>query len=670
MTCQESSGVVTPFIHNPLSLEPGSIRLLKFKGRSEDGTIQCSIVDASVHDTSYTALSYECRQYENVLHEIKIDGHPFLIHDNLFQFLDVHVDQLAAGPPIWIDAICIAQTITTEKNHQVAQMGLVYSNAATVYVWLGPARDTSDDVFTFLNTLRVPDRQDLSCTDALRALSDRDWDRTQIDIYHDGFVGQKLHKAPLRSIFSRTYWTRVWVIQEILAAKRLVVCCGTKSLPWITFSLLAEALLSDRVLFKQWIEVITDTPSEPILRGWLARAEISEVEDLQVLITRYCSSECEDPRDKAYGMLSLASQRTRIKVDYSLQPVDVLIDALETFSSPVTSQQLVKLMNSFQVSYAGLMKRYLVRYPTISACSELHVDLQKAPAYLNDSIATETSNLSLGDGDNISACNDMASDYAASDMPVLRISLEPCANRYDWFVDDDDRARICECQNCDAGWQRLRSLRSPSQSKKIVHIYNRFYGVAHFFKSTSHESALHPSDYVYWGSGLDLWMYQQKRLPYAWSSPHLLRGFEDDNRTEHRPLHDSDYRLFFMLYYDHGVAESCGISKDMPGEMEFDVKRFQLMQIHRGITEHVSGLDPECTCRQHLRCLSQLPRIVDLEERWWGAFSDINPGMPSRNFTDDSDEDTSRDENEDADRMDDDSEDDAIPDIAMNVSES
>jgi hypothetical protein len=425
MTCDEGNGVDTPFMHDPLSLEPGSIRLLKFGGRSEKGIIQCSIVNASVHHTIYTAVSYECRQYENVLHEISIDGRPFLIHDNLFRFLDVHLDQLVAGgEPIWIDAICIAQNITTEKNHQVAQMGLVYSNAAKVYVWLGPARDGSDQVFAFLNTLRIPDPQNLSCTDSIRALSDRDWNRTQIDIYHDGLVGQKLHGAALRSIFSRTYWTRVWVIQEILAAKRLVVCCGTMSLPWITFSLLAEALLSDRVLFNPWIGVITDTPSEPILRGWLARAEISEVEDLQILITRYCSSECEDPRDKAYGMLSLASQRTRIKVDYSRQPVDVLIDALETFSKPVTSQQLVKLMNSFRVSYAGLMRTYLFRYPSISACFEIRDPF----AQHDDPVADSAANLLPEDANRVPPRIDAAADNEASCMPKLRISLEPCAN--------------------------------------------------------------------------------------------------------------------------------------------------------------------------------------------------------------------------------------------------
>jgi hypothetical protein len=202
---------------------------------------------------------------------------------------------------------------------------------------------------------------------------------------------------------------------------------------------------------------------------------------------------------------------------------------------------------------------------------------------------------------------------------------------YNWFINDDDRARMCQCQDCESGWKRLQSYQSPSQLKKIVHIYNRFYGIAHFFKSTSLENAMEP-DYVYWGSGLDLWMYQQKRLPYAWSSPHLLRATEDDNQTKYLPVDDNDYRLYFMLYYDHGVADSWGIRKHMPEEMEFDVKAFQLMQIHRGITEHVSGLDPECGCLQHLVPLSKLPRVVGLEGCWWGRFSDISPGVPSRNY--------------------------------------
>lgn len=38
---------------------------------------------------------------------------------------------------LWIDAICINQATTLEKNHQVSMMGMIYSQAECVIVWLG-----------------------------------------------------------------------------------------------------------------------------------------------------------------------------------------------------------------------------------------------------------------------------------------------------------------------------------------------------------------------------------------------------------------------------------------------------------------------------------------------------------------------------------------------------
>jgi hypothetical protein len=38
---------------------------------------------------------------------------------------------------LWIDALCIDQSNAMKRNHQVQQMGLIYSQAERVMVWLG-----------------------------------------------------------------------------------------------------------------------------------------------------------------------------------------------------------------------------------------------------------------------------------------------------------------------------------------------------------------------------------------------------------------------------------------------------------------------------------------------------------------------------------------------------
>jgi hypothetical protein len=33
----------------------------------------------------------------------------------------------------------------------------------------------------------------------------------------------------MRPLYSRKYWTRLWIVQELILAKEVVICCGTKS---------------------------------------------------------------------------------------------------------------------------------------------------------------------------------------------------------------------------------------------------------------------------------------------------------------------------------------------------------------------------------------------------------------------------------------------------------
>jgi hypothetical protein len=51
---------------------------------------------------------------------------------------------------LWIDSICIDQSSTEERNHQVALMGDVYSMASEVIIWLGEKTPYSDFAMSFL----------------------------------------------------------------------------------------------------------------------------------------------------------------------------------------------------------------------------------------------------------------------------------------------------------------------------------------------------------------------------------------------------------------------------------------------------------------------------------------------------------------------------------------
>jgi hypothetical protein len=124
-----------PFEHKPLNESQSSIRLVTISSElSADGSIQCYVSHSTLERASYVCLSYTWGSPGDPM-RILINGAPFYVRKNLYDFLD-----MVRRMPMtfyWIDAICIDQANITERNHQVAQMGQIFSKSFLVYLWLG-----------------------------------------------------------------------------------------------------------------------------------------------------------------------------------------------------------------------------------------------------------------------------------------------------------------------------------------------------------------------------------------------------------------------------------------------------------------------------------------------------------------------------------------------------
>jgi hypothetical protein len=81
----------------------------------------------------------------------------------------------------WIDAICIDQGSTLEKNHQVAKMGLIYTKAQEVVAWLGFSRAIS----RALAFCTASTSQNYETVGEAREFWDRLWNRNLIYDWHE-----------------------------------------------------------------------------------------------------------------------------------------------------------------------------------------------------------------------------------------------------------------------------------------------------------------------------------------------------------------------------------------------------------------------------------------------------------------------------------------------------
>lgn len=136
----------------------------------------------------------------DVFQEIELNGVAQTIRANLFDFLQ-QLRLTYAAVALWVDALCINQDDISEKNTQVPPMGLIYSYAKSVLVWLGPQADGSEQYFDFCNQTPLKSHSFRS-----RSLRNIDSDATT-------YIS-----ATIESIQRHTYWARIWIIQEIFLA--------------------------------------------------------------------------------------------------------------------------------------------------------------------------------------------------------------------------------------------------------------------------------------------------------------------------------------------------------------------------------------------------------------------------------------------------------------------
>ncbi|KAL7780894.1 HET domain-containing protein [Trichoderma afarasin] len=143
---------------------------------------------------------------------VSCNGESILVTQNLFDCLQ----QFTLGSnamEFWIDAICIHQG-SEEQNQQVNLMANIYRQAKKVTIWLGKADEHTDRACSFIQKFA---RSWASGTDH-QAIVDE--------------LKQSAQLSALASFFNRTWFTRVWVVQEVVLSQTATMICGSCVFNW------------------------------------------------------------------------------------------------------------------------------------------------------------------------------------------------------------------------------------------------------------------------------------------------------------------------------------------------------------------------------------------------------------------------------------------------------
>jgi hypothetical protein len=292
------------------------VRLLEILPSRDTSVVHCTLTHDDLvgsADVPYYAISYVWGPPEPSS-VINVNGKIFKVRQNLFNFLlSMSKRNLNGNKRLWIDAVCINQDDIAESNQQAQQMAFVYSNAKTVYMWLGLSDVSSDTVLDLFKVLRQK---------SMRS-------QFQPDLFHN-FQPDSTFRGAMGRFLSKVYWTRLWVIQEVYLAKEVRVICGEKDMSFI-----------DLQAFCKWGELIL---SLNYLPGFVLCLNSLAPEGLYLDALLIRNLLCEDLRDKSYGLLSVVKDAEDFPVDYSIGLPELYFKAVNHFIGLNTMRATVRLV--------------------------------------------------------------------------------------------------------------------------------------------------------------------------------------------------------------------------------------------------------------------------------------------------------------------------------------
>jgi hypothetical protein len=135
----------------------------------------------------------------------------------------------------------------------------------------------------------------------------------------------------LRQLCEKTYWTRLWIVQELVKAKELLLVWGDEQVSWAhlsaafrTIELNNELIRTSESRFAPWDVVKLSIPYQV----WLQRDGPQQKRPLLDLMETYRASGCSELRDKAYALTGISSDSHLLPIDYATSLPDLYVNLM------------------------------------------------------------------------------------------------------------------------------------------------------------------------------------------------------------------------------------------------------------------------------------------------------------------------------------------------------
>ncbi|KAF4978618.1 hypothetical protein FZEAL_5021 [Fusarium zealandicum] len=293
-----------PIDYSPLA-PTGEIRILVLGRGSSSDPIQCTLLHSTHGEMEYQALSYEWGDEKENDPSIAVNGQSVQIRNNLYEAMS-HIRESSEELYLWVDALCINQADLQEKNRQVAMMGEIFASATQVIAWLGVASDGSDTAMDWMTNKDILKKRLSRCPP------------------------DSPERKAVVELCSRSYWRRVWIIQELYLSQDYVVNCGTKSMPRDAFAGSLAALNEPQ--FEDWKAIQNNSADGHRWARQLRDAGLTHVNRLFRWLRLCIQRDYQSSRghDFIYSLIGISDdcKGGEIVIDYERPIREVFLDVL------------------------------------------------------------------------------------------------------------------------------------------------------------------------------------------------------------------------------------------------------------------------------------------------------------------------------------------------------
>ncbi|KAK4163868.1 heterokaryon incompatibility protein-domain-containing protein [Cladorrhinum sp. PSN259] len=385
------------YVYRELDRSKREIRVLEIQGllAANTSVIQCHLHNIDLDDSppQFSAISYTWGQ-PGESGTLEVDGRRLSVSKNAWEVLDAMRSR--RGTLFWIDTVCIDQSSIAERNHQVSMMRDIYSSAKRVYAWLGTGTEQSlyamevlqngdfpnsgagtAELQSFKDVLKHSSENAESYWDVAAAMAAFE-DASRHSNYRNPLLSKLLKAVEtlykvfkfresifktndaltkaysgclerfaylqlgLQQINSNPYWERLWIVQEIVLAKEVLVVMGEQEVSWQHMRQLSVSKNNIEIHFwtlrrrysRNQTRVSTKYGSSaiPLSSVMECRDRYQEASpgdqkiSLKTLLELLQEQESTNGRDMVYGLLGLSEQQ--ITIDYAKDPSRILLDVL------------------------------------------------------------------------------------------------------------------------------------------------------------------------------------------------------------------------------------------------------------------------------------------------------------------------------------------------------